>query len=302
MDTPEHHRSAIASWIGMTIIVLALSGCALTGAQKAAIGQFGSAASSLGTTTSTQLVAMREDTIKMNVERLVIGGESRDANLGNETTLDRGFEVKTVQTVIGATNALAAYGQSLTALATNTQAAALKTASDNLVTSLGSLPGVADAISPKQLSAIGTAVQEVGGIWIEYKRKEAVRTIVLNVRPAVDKLCDLLVRDFSTGGWVETQLLIVQLPLLGEASNAFRSQQSFADRRIALDALRLAFDGKLRREQVVVQVAEAAQAMKKANTNLADVVERDEITIADIQDFAARAARLKATVEILAGN
>ena len=145
-------------------------------------------------------------------------------------------------------------------------------------------------------------MQEVGGIWIEYKRKEAVRTIVVNARPAVDKLCDLLVRDFSTGGWVETQLLIVQAPLLGEASSAFRSRQTFADRRVALDAFRLAFDGTVRREQVVAQVAEAAQAMKKANANLAEVIERDELTIADIQDFAARAARLKATVEVLAGT
>lgn len=302
MDTLEPSKSRFASWICTLLVAVAVGGCALTGAQKAAIGQFGSAASSLGTTTSTQLLAMREDTIKMNVERLVIGGASREENLANERTLDRGFEVKIVQTVIGATNALSAYGQSLTALATNTQAAALKTAGDNLVTSLGSLPGIADAVSTKQLSAIATAVQEVGGIWIEYKRKEAVRTIVLNARPAVDRLCDLLVRDFSAGGWVETQLLIVQAPLLGEASNAFQSRQSFADRRVALDAFRLAFNGNVRREQVVTQVAEAAQAMKIANANLAEVVERDEITVADIQDFASRAARLKATVEVLAGS
>ena len=32
----------------------------------------------------------------------------------------------------------------------------MKAASDNLVTSLGSLPGITDAISPKQLSAIGS--------------------------------------------------------------------------------------------------------------------------------------------------
>lgn len=295
-------RGKFASWVGAAMLAVALGGCALTSGQRAAITQFGTAASSLGTTTSTQLLAMREDTIKMNVERLVIVGKSRDPRLAGEQTLDRGFEIKTVQTVMGATNALAAYGQSLNALASDTQTADLKAASDNLVTSLGSLPGFTDAISPKQLSAIGSAIQEVGGIFIEYKRKEAVRIIVLNSRPAVDKLCDLLVRGFSTGGWVETQLLIVQLPLIAEASNAFQSRETFADRRVALDAFRLAFNGNVRRDQVVAQVAEAAQAMKKANTNLADVVERNEITFADIQDFAFRVARLKATVDILTGH
>jgi hypothetical protein len=83
MHTPQIRTSryaSLASWI----VAFALGGCAITGAQKAAIGQFGSAASNLGTTTSTKLPAMREDTIKLNVEPLVIGGECKDAKLANE--------------------------------------------------------------------------------------------------------------------------------------------------------------------------------------------------------------------------
>jgi hypothetical protein len=69
MQRLKPRRGQFASWIETTLLAFALAGCALTGTQKAAIGQFGLAAANLGTTTSTQLVAMREDTIKMNVER-----------------------------------------------------------------------------------------------------------------------------------------------------------------------------------------------------------------------------------------
>jgi len=181
----------------LTLIVLLgtfAGGCALTAKQKAAVSQFSGSAATLGDVTSSQLIAMRDDTVKMTIERILLGGKSKDPHLGDQTSLDRGFEVDRVETVSGATQALAAYGNSLAALVDDTQSAELKAASNEFVASLGRVPTAKEHVSEEQLQAIGTVVEEVGGLWIEWKRKQAVETIVNNSKDAVEHLCDLLIR------------------------------------------------------------------------------------------------------------
>ena len=109
----------IARWhtfLALAVLLATLGGCALTAQQKAAVSQFSRSATTLGDVTSSELIAMRGDTMKMTIERLLLGGKSKDPNLGDQTSLNRGFELKRVETVSGATRALAAYGNSLAAL------------------------------------------------------------------------------------------------------------------------------------------------------------------------------------------
>lgn len=53
------------------------------------MSQFSGSAATLGDVTSSQLIAMRDDTVKMTIERLLLGGKSKDPNLGDQTSLDR---------------------------------------------------------------------------------------------------------------------------------------------------------------------------------------------------------------------
>src|SRR5690349_22501120 len=118
----------------LTVVLLCMaSGCALNDAQNAAVSQFGSSAAALGEITSSELIAMRDDAIKMNSERLALGGKNRNSKLADETSLDRGFELNRVETISGATTALAAYGRTLSALADDTQTAELKKATNDFV-------------------------------------------------------------------------------------------------------------------------------------------------------------------------
>lgn len=134
-------KSAIVLRMGAIIALpVFLVGCALTANQRAALDQFSSSAATLGDATTSELTAMREQTVKMNSERLLLGGPSKDPRLGDQTSLDRGFELDRIQTISGATRALAAYGKTLSALASDTQSAELKAASNDLVGSLGRVP------------------------------------------------------------------------------------------------------------------------------------------------------------------
>lgn len=214
----------------LAVALVLPTGCALYARQKAAVGQFSESATTLGDVTSSQLKAMRDGTVEMTKQRLLLAGKSRDPNLGDQTSLDRGFEVSRVETVSGAAQALAAYGKSLAALVNDSQSAELQAASRDLVASLGRVPEAKERLSDKQLEAIGTVVQEVGGLWVESKRKEAVTTIVREARPAVDRLCDLLARDFAPGtGWVALQLQVIEDPLIAEATNVLYDGRSYDD-------------------------------------------------------------------------
>jgi hypothetical protein len=289
-------------WYRLLTLALLLgtfAGCALTTKQKAAVSQFSGSAAMLGDVTSSQLIAMRDDTVKMTLERLLLGGKSKDPNLGDQTSLDRGFDVERVETVSGATQALAAYGNSLAALVDDAQSAELKAASNEFVASLGRVPTAKEHLSDEQLGAIGTAVQEVGGLWIESKRKQAVTTIVNNSKDAVEHLCDLLVRDFDpTNGWVAKQLQVIEDPLMAEATNGLYDGRTYNDRKIALEAVRLAHDSRMSRTQVLGRVTDAATAMKKANRALANAIANSAWSFQDIQDFAQKARSLQMAVKI----
>lgn len=291
-------KSATVSRIGAIVVLpVFLGACALTANQKAALDQFSSSASALGDVTTSELTAMREGTVKMNSERLLLGGPSKDPRLGDQTSLDRGFELDRIQTISGATRALAAYGKTLAALVSDTQSAELKAASNDFVGSLGRVPAVKEHASEKQLEAIGTAIQKIGGLWIDSKRRQAVTTIVTSSEGAVAHLCDLLIRDFDPkSGWVALQLQVVEDPLIAEATNALANGKTYEDRKTALDAIRLAHDSRMRRTEVLKRVTQAAGAMKKANAALAQVVKGSKWSFQDIHGFVKEAQSLQEAV------
>ena len=300
MDTHNHQTGRWCYLLALALVLVPFAGCALTAQQKAAVSQFSGSATALGDVTSSQLNAMRDDTMRMTIERLLLGGKSKDPNLGDQTSLDRGFDVERVETVLGATQALAAYGKSLAALVEDTQLAELKAASNEFVASLGRVPTAKEHLSDEKLQAIGTVVEEVGGLWIEWKRKQAVTTIVNNSKGAVEHLCDLLVRDFDPkNGWVALQLQIIEDPLMAEATNGLNDGRTYNDRKIALEAFRLVHDSRMSRTQVLPRVTDAATAMKKANSALANAIAESAWSFQDIQDFAEKAQSLQTAVTII---
>jgi len=300
MDTRDPQP---ARWCGLLILPVMVSivtGCALTAPQKAAVSQFSDSSARLGDVTSSELRAMRDGTVKMTIERLLLGGKSKDPNLGDQASLDRGFELERVETVSGATQALAAYGKSLAALVDDTQSAELKTASNEFVASLGRVPTAKQHINDQQLEAIGTVIQDVGGFLVEWKRKRAVRTIVKESKDAIEHLCDLLIRDFDPKkGWVAKQLQVVEDPLMAEATNSLYDGHTYNDRKIALEAFLLANGSRMRRTEILKRVMDGADAMKKANSSLAQAVEDSAWSVHDIQDFAKKTRSLQTAVKII---
>jgi len=287
----------MSGWGGVLVLGLILTfgtGCALSAKQKAAINQFSDSAATLGDVTSSELQAMRNGAVKMTIERLLLGGKSKDQNLGDQTSLDRGFELSRMEAVTGATRALAAYGKTLTALVDNTQASDLNAATQEFMASLGRVSEAQKRLTDEQLEEIGAAVQEVGTLWVDWKRKRAVTTIVKDSQQAIDRLCDLLIRDFDPKkGWVALQLQVIEDPLLAESTNALYDGGTYNEREIALEAFRLAHGSKMRRTELLTRVVDAALAMKQANKAVVGAIDGPGWSIQDIRAFAERARSLK---------
>jgi hypothetical protein len=289
----------------MAILLAALGlGCGLTAKQKLALATFSHSAATVGEVTASEMKTFREQGIQANTQVLLFKGESPVANLPKLDSLDRGYELKRIQAVTDAAGALAAYGQTLGALAGDTPTADLKKASTDLLHSLGQVPEVKAQVSQSQMDAVGTVIQDVGGFWIEYKRRQAALALVDRFGPAVDRLCDRLIQDFSSGptqarGWVYLQLQVTQERLEVAAHGHFSTVATYADRKLAMDAYLLTQDLKSHRDEVCGKISEAAAAMKKANAALQQSIHQDTPSPDDLMDLAAKAQALKAAFAIL---
>ncbi|MEZ2299370.1 hypothetical protein [Variovorax sp. RCC_210] len=279
-----------------------LAGCTgLTAQQKDAVTKFGKASSSLGDTTATELKAMRQSTMQMNLERLSLSGKDKDMSnagtpLPGPTNLDSGFELETVTAVSAATAALSSYGKALVALADDTESAELRSATDGFATNLALVPKA--QLTDEQRVAIASAANGLGGFVVEAKRKRAVATLVIHAKSSVDKLCTILAQDFDPHrGWIAEKLAATSEPLLVAADLALVNGKNYDQRKAAQEGLRLAFDNRKRLDLILSGIQKTAVSMKKANETLAIAIQDGSFSIDDFLDFSEKAQALQLAVK-----
>jgi len=296
-------RTALA--LGAACLLTAASlGCGLTARQKLVLADFSKSAATVGEATSGELKTFREKGIQANTQVIVLKGESPIPGLPQLGSLDRGYELSRVQPVIRAADALAAYGQTMAALVNDTQTSDIKKASTDLMQSLGQLPEVKAHLAAEQLDAFGTVIQEIGGIWVERKRKQAVLMLVDRFGPAVDRLCDRLIQDFSAGptpakGWVYLQLQLTTERLEVAVYDQFTASATYRDRQLALDTYLLTNDLRAHRDEVCARISEAAAAMKRANASLMRTIHEDQPSMEELKELSERAGTLQSALVIL---
>ena len=260
--------------------VLTIAACGLTTAQRSAVGQFASASATSGEFIATELPHMRDAAMDLNASSVVLRGRADYAKLDDHFPL----EVITVRVAAG--QALSSYGRLLQALVEDTQHDQLVQASNHFVTSFKNVGG--KSLSDGQYEALGTAVQVIGGLIVEHKKKEALRRIVPQVKPDVDKLCDLFIADFSVTGLNLGQQVANDVDgLKADVSIALAERQaSFTDRSLAVQAQVLADREGARAQQNSANAKDTFTKLKQANAQLANVLEDETASINDIQGLA----------------
>lgn len=286
--------------IAFLLIILLLPGCGLTMAQKKAVTDFSSATSVVGKTASAELANMREEVISMNVYRIQLVGVKKDAP--GLDKLEEQFTVEATAARQRATEALKSYGELLQTLVETDQTENIKKSSDALVNSFQDLPDSYRKISQDELDAIGKVLQAIGGIWVEWKKGEAIKNIVNNTNAQIARLCDLLKDDFDpeADGKMASQFLNTTERLLVDADEVIGKSKSFAERTVAIAAFQKARENRIRRGEIVKPLSVSIGKIKDANNELVKAVNSTEVTGADIKALQKNVKILIDAIKVLA--
>jgi hypothetical protein len=181
-------------FVGLALLLVFAAGCGLTTRQQAGIAAFTGATSDLSASMAENFVRTRDDVVARRREMLEL--RSGSVRLNNPVAdLDGPLDVRELDRRLTAAAVLNHYAQLLNALSEDKQASRMKAASAQFFSSLRQIEGV--QLSEEKADAIGALILKLGGLFIDYKRKEAVREVVLGTRPALMKVADLVERDFD---------------------------------------------------------------------------------------------------------
>jgi hypothetical protein len=299
-------RDGLGLVAGLSLTIL-VSGCStstlgLTASQKAAIGEFSRATAAIGETTQGELTEMRARMVQTNEQLFIIRGSA--SQLSPAAPLDGLLSVNTIAVVVAAATALQGYGEMLVGLVEDTQASQLQSAAGKFVTSLSNVPNV--NLSAGASDAISAVIVFAGERYIEAKKAHALKVIVPETRPAIDRICDTLASDFDWQSNGLAAALDTQNQLLqSAASSAVQDTAGSTDgaavvaRSVSLPALQYAVQTRLRRDEVQKRVQSSVLAIKKANAALADALANDRWSLEDVKEAAGAASELKPAIKEL---
>lgn len=197
MSTSYRRLPFLIAHVTLALLCLGLTGCGLTVRQRAAISKFSSTTIALADQVEENLIQTRNDVVALRTGIFELGDS--EVHLDN---LDAGLDVKELEIRLRASAALKRFGHLLETLATDTQTGELQAASDKFVTSLRQVAEM--DLSPAKAEAIGQVIAKVGGIFIEAKRKKALKSVIIQSKQPLLKLADLMAKDSSptNKGWL----------------------------------------------------------------------------------------------------
>jgi hypothetical protein len=284
------------------MVVPALAGCGMTGAERKAAGGFSAAAENFGKVSASDFAAMRDDETKLRLAAYTTDTathwnyNTKSGMNGLERTLYGPFTPDEVDLRIKAATTLAAYGTALNALVTFDDSAKMKAAADGFASSLKGLPARLKVGPDSNADVISSVVQGLGGLFIERQKEDALRRIVPLYQPQVDRLCELLTNEFDTDnpGYAADYRSIASTVRVDEASRLANAGKNAAVRTSALPAFADADRAYRWAEETFPAAKSAGLACTKASAALTAAVETRNFSVADISDFAQKVQAIAA--------
>ena len=206
---------------------------------------------------------------------------------------------------LAAAAALTAYGQALTALLDKkTQEGELAAATDKLTSALKAIPSsvLKDAkISADNIDGLGKVLVSFGDIYLDYRRREVLQTVVPVAEPIVNNICRLFAKDFDVHGvWFGEKLPSDAKDTLILASAAIRDNGNTLNNRSILVPLYLQVDNLREKMDVAyTSLMAAANSCVKSSITLRRAVENPTTSLDDIIDFATKAEAAYSAVQTL---
>ena len=299
-------------------IVMSIYGCAITTNQKKAVDILGKASESLGTIISNELPMLRKDTIEMNMVSLELKGAVQPDNL------DSSFDNETIAIRIDAANALANYGKLLLSLVRDDQTERIKNTSDELFSNISRFNTSASNIDFNQLvdkysqltgrpysisefdSSVflvaNQSIQGLGGIfqkimlfYYHYKKMKCLKKIVWAYHDEINKICYLLMNDFSTHEKGLIRDYKNTIDILENSVSGIRFINDCCQRKVAVQGYYLLQQNEARINTVAKNVELTLQALIHANDALFRYLEDKKLS--DLSDLESLTLTIKDLTE-----
>ncbi len=267
--------------------------CSITQTQHRALQNFGDTALAMSTLSSNEMIAMRNATIQMNLNRIRIDSLSKPKSespkdMSELKDLDGSFDLTTVSLRLKAIASIRYYAKLLLSLSSDSSQKELDKATTNFLFSLENLSTEYKKMDEKKLNSIGEAIRLFGGIFTEYKKKDSIKEIILNSREQIEILCDLLAKDFDPkSGKLATSFILTGEDLLLAAEETLDPAEGKPERTKAkaLLAYNLAQKNIQKKDTILPEIAKSILILKQANAELYETFRSEVYTEKDIIKF-----------------
>jgi len=287
-------------FISVTLIVLtAIAGCGLHSVQRTAIDDFAASTSAVGKITSDEVLSMRNETINMNRNTLILAGP--DQNLPRLVDLDGTFKPNITLAMVKAVNALKTYGESLESFSKATQQDELQKAAGNLSTSLNGLPEKYKLTADEQ-GAIGKIITAGGNMIVGEMKEHYIKNIVPTCKEPLNRLANLMINDFDENypGSIAQVFLAYSVRSSTYASRVFDQCKEMSCREKAITSFEGANANVVRTETVYPEIRKSLKEMIKAHEALAAALESNKLSQADVKDFSKSIKNLADAIKVFA--
>ena len=205
MENNLFSKNRVKTYLFITVL-FALLNCSITQTQQRALQNFGETAVIMSNLSSNELITMRDATILMNINRIQLESmekpkeENNSKEKAEHKDLDGSFDIPVIALRLKAITTIRSYANLLLSLASDSSKKELEQATNSFLFSVENLSGEYKKFDEKKLNSIGEAIKLFGGIWTEYKKKDSIKTIILESKDQIELLCDLLAKDFDPKG------------------------------------------------------------------------------------------------------
>ncbi len=277
-------------------ILICLIQCSITQGQQRALQNFGETAILMSNLSSNELIAMRNSTIQMNLTRIRLDNLDKpkeDSQTKEEKVeykdLDGVFDINVISIRLKAIATIRSYAKLLLSLSSDASQKELERATQSFLFSVENLSSEQKKMDEKKLNAIGEAIKLFGGIFTEHKKKDSIKSIILESKEQIELLCDLLAKDFDPkGGRLATTFILTGEELLLSAEEKLDPNEKKPEkiRSKALLSFHLAEKNIQKKETVLPEIAKSILNLKQANLEMYEAFRSEIYTTKDILKFA----------------
>jgi hypothetical protein len=311
-----NRRIAGSLWC-LLFLLLCVSGCGLTAAQRDATAKFADAATKFGDASSTELQKMRDQNVAMNVALfrvpdLAIKDPVAVVDIECRTqqhcikNLAGDFSGDWYTTFLSGPLAIKAYGAALTNILNADNEDQVKKSSDELAAALKAIPG--SPLGNVSSDAISALSQQLTEMVLDNMKAHAIRSVVESVRTQVPTVCGKVSEQFALtrpNGEPVTDSFAFRFEdtafvLASTSKQAITSNPR--DPRIRSDGL----SGYLLAQQNLSEAATAFPVIEKsgdacvtANSALSNALQNTTYELKDLENFYSAAQQLDANINAL---